>query len=282
MNSGVSISETFRRLRCLLVAAAGCLLPAGADAQTAAPTSWGSEGGHVSIKLDVPPGLAPLGDDALPKLELDGIQGAKTTLRRGVSRPGSEFRVLGLCVEASSSMWAPDLEATVFDRLHDTIKQELERRGSVDKFESSAPVSLPPRFESSLSADVAMIEKGKARPLDGNAIPKVKVLAKSTLGFVGSEPALLVCSVVCAEPVGDAPACASLLASTQFNGTFVPAPSPSLAGRVIGSFARAPFSSLGLVFGLSLMGFGAVVVAWPPRKSAGKPVDDLSEEDDQA
>jgi hypothetical protein len=253
-----------------------------AGGQAAAPTSWGADGGQVSIKLDVPAGLAPLADDALPKLELDGIQGAKTTIRRGVSRRGSEFRVLGLCVEASSSMWAPDLEATIFDRLNDTIKQELERRGSVDKFEPSAPVSVPPRFESNLAAEVAMVEKGKARPLDGNAIPKVNVLAKSTLGFVGAEPSLVLCSVVCAEPVGDAPTCAPLLATTSFQGQFVPAPSPSLVGRVIGSFARAPFSSLGLVFGLSMMAVGAVVVAWPPRKGRAQPREEAAEDDEDA
>lgn len=257
-----------------VVCAAALSVPTRAEGQAAAPTSWGSDGGQVSLKLDVPPGLTPLADDALPQLDLGGIQGAKTTLRRGLSRPGTEFRVLGLCIEASSSMWAPDLESTIFDRLNDTIKQELERRGSIDKFEPSAPVSVPPRFESSLSADVALVEKGKARPLDGTVIPHVKVQAKSTLAFAGGEPSLVVCSVVCAEPSTEAPTCAGLLAKAKFEGAFVPAPSPSLAGRVVGAFARAPFSAAGLVFGLSMMAVGAVVIAWPPRhRRAPEPED---------
>lgn len=237
-------------------------------AEGTTPTSWGSEGGAVSIKMNAPAGLVALPEDSLPQLQLDGVPGGKTILRRGVGKPGAEQRVMALCVQASSSMWAPDLEATVFDRLHDTIKQELERKGSVDRFDPGRPLAVPPRFEASLGADVAVFERGKPRPLDTSLVPRVRVAARSSLGFAGKDADLVVCSVVCSELATDVPGCGAVLSSTSFVGSFVPAPTPSVGARVAGSFLRAPLSTLGLIVGLACFGLGAVVAAWPPRRKA--------------
>lgn len=251
------------------------LLIAGPAA--AEPLAWPATENVVTVKLVAPSGLSPLPDDALPRMELDGVPDGKTVLRRGVHRPGTELRIMGLCVQTSSSMWAPDLEATVFDRLHDTVKHELERKGAVDRFSPGRPVPVPPRFESALEAEIAVMDRSKPRPLDASQVPKVRVLGRSTLGFVGKSESMLVCAVVCAEPATDAPQCQAVLASTVFEAAFVPAPSPSLAGRLLSAFARSPGYSSGLVVGLSLFFLGAVMAAWPPsrqRAAGNAPLDD--------
>lgn len=245
----------------------------------AEPLVWPAAGNVVIVKLVAPSGLAPLPDDALPTMELDGVPEGKTVLRRGVHRPGTELRLMGLCVQTSSSMWAPDLEATVFDRLHDTVRHELERKGAVDRFSPGRPVPVPPRFEAALEADVAVMDRSKPRPLDASQVPKVRVLGRSTLGFVGNNASMLVCGVVCAEPATDAPQCQTVLASTVFEGAFVPPPSPALVGRVVAAFVRSPGYSSALVTGLSLLFLGALIAAWPPSRQRSAGSAPLDEED---
>lgn len=251
------------------------------EGQGTTPTAWGSEGNAVTIKVNTPAGSAALPDDALPQMQLDGVPGGKTILRRGVGKAGSESRIIALCVQASSGMWAPDLEATVFDRLNDTVKQELERKGSVDRFEPSKPQAVPPRFEATLQADLAVYDRSKPRPLDPNLVPKVRVAARSTLGFVGGDANLVVCSVICSELSSDAPHCASTLAGTNFVASFVPAPSPSIVARILGSFARAPLASSGFAVGLFCALLGLLLAAWPPRKAAAATEPKAPTDDDE-
>lgn len=268
------------RLATAVVLGALCW-PTSSAGQGTTPTAWGSEGNAVTVKLNAPAGLAALPDEALPQMQLDGVPGGKTILRRGVGKTGSENKIIALCVQASSGMWAPDLEATVFDRLNDTVKQELERRGSVDRFEPSKPQAVPPRFEATLQADLAVYDRSKPRPLDPTLAPKVRVAGRSSLGFAGSDANLVVCSVICSELAAEPPQCAATLASTTFVASFVPAPSPSIVARIVGSFARAPLASSGFSLGLLLLLFGLLVAAWPPRRSAAVTEPSTGTDDDE-
>ena len=237
--------------------------------------SWEIATTAVTIRLPLAGVQQVLSDDVLPTADVTALPGAQIVLRRGVTarRAGStETRVVGLCVRASSADWSSGFEGLAFDKLDELTRRDLERRGVVDHFEAMPQVDDANRFERHYVADATLgLEKTKPRPIEAASAPgrKVHVEGHHLVGFVGTVPDLLVCSVSCAEGAGEnVPACPTVLGALRFDGPFVTQPRGSRWAQWGGHLLRRPGVALGLLIGLGLFVLGCVLIALPGQRTS--------------
>src|SRR6185369_15826152 len=121
---------------------------------------------------------------------------ARVAAHRGFSDGTTVVRAA--CVLAPSDRWAPGLEGLILGRATQLVSAEL--RAPVDGWDAGPIVASGNRFEQRVS---------------GRAGEREIAAVAHTLGFVGADHEVLVCSIACSSPSpSPARACETVLASS--------------------------------------------------------------------
>lgn len=208
--------------------------------------------GGATIRFVVPTPAAEITPEKLPRLEVSGLPGARVALRLGFAGE-THAHVLVACVEAPSDRWAPGMEDVVFNMANGFAHRALSEQLVIAAWEPSAIATMDKRFEQQLS--------GTAQ----RDTSSVKVVGKHILGFAGTKPDVVLCSVLCHEPT-DLDACTSLVTEAKISG-LVEAPAPSLLVQAVFHAAEKPVQAAGILGVLGLLIVG-IVLAKRPRPRA--------------
>jgi hypothetical protein len=138
----------------------------------------------VVLKLAAPAAAREEPEDALPPLDVSAVPGARVTVKRGLSGDGLALRVA--CVVAPSDRWAPGLEELVLGRATGLVTASLGV--TVDRWEGGPILTSGARFEQRVA--------GRTGDRETAAIAH-------TLGFVGPDHDVVLCSIGCAMRAGD-------------------------------------------------------------------------------
>lgn len=206
----------------------------------------------ATLGFVVPSPAAEIAPEKLPRLEVSGLPGARVALRQGFAGE-THAHVLVACVEAPSDRWAPGMEDVVFNVANGFAHRALSEQLVIATWEPSAIATMDKRFEQQLS--------GTAR----RDTSSVKVVGKHILGFSGTKPDVVLCSVLCHEPT-NIDQCASIVSNAKIGG-LVEVPAPSLLVQAVFFAAEKPARAAGILGFLGLLIVG-IVLAKRPRPRA--------------
>lgn len=173
----------------------------------------------VTLRLAVPEGARDEAESALPAIDVSAVPGAKVTVRVGATSGATTVRAA--CVTAPSDRWAPGVEELVLGRATGLAIAGLG--ATVDRWEPSAITSEGGRFEQRVT---------------GRAGDREAAIVRHTLGFVGEDHDVLLCSVGCAGA-----RCEEVLAGSELTGELVGPPPPSALVRAVLLAAERPYEA---------------------------------------
>lgn len=262
------------RRRSALLWLALALCPALALATDPTPgkggTAWDA-GEGVKIRFRGLQGASPMASNALPEVDTSQLPQSRVVLNRGVSRAatGPDHQgmvVYGVCLRAPSAGLPPNIDDLAFDKLNERLQEELGRSGArVDSFSPGRALDKNNLTEQPFA--------GEAVPPGARPGVKNRLQGKHLLGFVGEPPEMLLCSVACMETSTESGrACTPVVESVAVEATLVPAPRPNVVIRLAYASLRRPLAAAGAVVGLVLIALGFVIILWPARKPAARPV----------
>lgn len=211
---------------------------------------------EVRLRLALPEGAVEETERALPAVDLASVPGATITLRRGFTGAGG-LRTRALCVRAPSDRWAPGVEELVLGRASALAAGALG--GQVERFVGDAITPLGPRFEQRFEGAVLSPDGGH-----------LSAVGRHTLGFVGEARDVVLCSLLCIEPVSPfAPSekggrCGPLIDASGVEGAFTEMPPPSALVRAILLAAERPREAM-IAGGLLALASVAWILAKRPR-----------------
>ncbi|MRG94862.1 hypothetical protein [Polyangium spumosum] len=207
--------------------------------------------GGAVVRFDVPAGAAEERAEALPRIEVSSLKGARVSLRRGfVDEVGLRLRVA--CVEAPSDRFAPGLEEVVFGMATHLARGAASEGVALERWDAEGITRHDGRFEQALTG----------RGARGDA--PVTFRGRHVLGFEGAAREAVLCTFVCEEPrTGER--CGELVAKAEL-GSLVPPPPPSLLVRSILMAAERPRDAALLGAGIGVL-FVVVLLARRPRPS---------------
>ncbi len=208
----------------------------------------------VTMRLATPADAREEAEASLPSFDVSAVPGARVVVRRGFA--SEAITVRAACVIAPSDRWAPGLEELVLGRASGIAQASVGV--PVERWEAGSIVSAGARFEQ------RVIGRTEGR--------EVAAIAH-TLGFVGEEHEVLLCSLACAsrttqrgagEEVGGgghgavdaSPSCEGVLASSALKGPLAGPPPLSLLVRAVLFSAERPYE-----VGTGLAVVGALVIA---------------------
>ncbi|TKD13222.1 hypothetical protein [Polyangium fumosum] len=207
--------------------------------------------GGAIVRFGVPAGAVEERAEALPRIEVSSLKGARVGLRAGfVDEAGLRLRVA--CVEAPSDRFAPGVEEIVLGMATSIARGAASDGITLDRWDAEGITRHEGRFEQALTGQGTRGE----RP--------VTLRGWHVLGFEGAASEAVLCTFVCEEPrAGER--CAALVANAELT-SLVPPPPPSLLVRTILMAAERPREAalLGLGIGVLLV---AVLLARRPRPS---------------
>jgi hypothetical protein len=187
----------------------------------------------VRLSVAVSAGSVEEAEGALPAIDVSAVPGARVVLRRGFASEAVVVRAA--CVTAPSDRWAPGLEELVLGRATGVGTAALG--AAVERWEAGAiEQPAPGRF---------------AQALVGRAAGREVARMQHTLGFVGEQHEVLLCTVACAERGSDAgragaagvPACQELVGQAGVEGAFAGPPPPSALVRAVLFAAEQPYET---------------------------------------
>ena len=188
---------------------------------------------------------------SLPRLDLPPIAGAEVASRRGWTAEGG-LTLRGACVRAPSDRWAPGVEEIVLGRATAMARGAVP--AELDRWSAGEIRTAGDRFEQKLDGTGAA------------AGTRIEAAGRHILGFVGPEPRVFLCTVVCAEPEGGH-RCAGLVDGAEPFGSFAPAPPPSLSTRAILLAAEHPAAAVAISGALTLAAITLILARRPrPRR----------------
>ena len=173
----------------------------------------------VTLRLAVPEGARDEAESALPAIDVSAVPGAKVTVRVGARSGATTVRAA--CVTAPSDRWAPGVEELVLGRATGLAIAGLG--AAVERWEPSAITSEGGRFEQRVT--------GRARDREA-------AIVRHTLGFVGEDHDVLLCSVGCAGA-----GCEEVVARSELTGELVGPPPPSALVRAVLLAAERPYEA---------------------------------------
>ncbi len=212
----------------------------------------------VVLRLAAPAGAHEEPEGALPPIDVSAVPGARVVVKQGLSGDGVAVRVA--CVVAPSDRWAPGLEDLVLGRATGLATASLGV--TVDRWEAGPIRTSGARFEQRVA--------GRTGDREGAVIAH-------TLGFVGPDHDVVLCSIGCALR-GDAPGagaragagegvpagCEAVLAASSIEGPLEGPPPPSMLVRTVLLAAERPHEA-GAIVALASAVVIAVLLARRPR-----------------
>ncbi|MFO0592215.1 MAG: hypothetical protein U0441_32020 [Polyangiaceae bacterium] len=200
----------------------------------------------VVARVAIPAGAQEEAADKLPAIDVSAVPGARVTLRRGFSTDAVTVRAA--CVTAPSDRWAPGLEELVLGRATGLAIAGLGV--TVDRWETGP-----------LRTSGARMEQRVAGRTGDREVASIA----HTLGFVGDDHDVVLCSIGCAARGDPAIArCDELLAASAIEGALSGPPPPSLLVRSALSIADRPREAATIVAILGAVA-AAVIIARRPR-----------------
>ncbi len=206
----------------------------------------------ATLRFVVPIPAVEVAPDKLPRLEVSGLPGAHVALRQGFVEE-MQAHLLVACVEAPSDRWAPGMEDVVFNMANGFAHRAMSEQVVISTWEPSALATMDKRFEQQLS--------GTGR----RDTTTVKMFGKHILGFAGTKPDVVLCSVLCSEPT-NRDQCMAMVTEARIEG-LVEAPAPSLLVQAVFHAAEKPGQTAGIL-GLLGMLIVSIVLAKRPRPRA--------------
>lgn len=194
----------------------------------------------VVARIAAPSGSLEEAADGLPAIDVSAVPGARVTLRRGFR--SDEITVRAACVTAPSDRWAPGVEELVLGRATGLAIASLG--APVERWETQ-----PLRTEGGRMEQLVVGRSGDR---------EVAAIAH-TLGFVGPDHEVMLCSIGCSvrgDAAGRSP-CDEVLRGSAIEGPFVGAPPPSMLVRAALFAAESPHEA-----GAILALVAALAVAW--------------------
>jgi len=232
----------------------------------------------VTMRLATPADAREEAEASLPSFDVSAVPGARVVVRRGFASDAMTVRAA--CVIAPSDRWAPGLEELVLGRATGVAQASVGV--PVERWEAGSIVSAGARFEQ------RVIGRTEGR--------EVAAIAH-TLGFVGAEHEVLLCSLACASRGEGARAasagghtpdvararadatgsprgaegvtesagasCENVLGSSVIEGPLAGPPPPSLLVRAVLGSAERPYEAGGVVAALSVIVIAVLLVTRP-------------------
>jgi hypothetical protein len=193
-------------------------------------------------------------EGALPVVDVSGLAGARVLLRRGFAgvAEGEGVALRAGCVAGPSDRWAPGVEDLVFDRATSIARGVI---AADIKELSAAPIKAEGRLLS---------QRFQGQGTRREAPSEVSIEGRHVLAFAGEDREAVLCTLVCIEPSGRAPRCATLVEAASLEGALMEAPPPSLLVRALIAAATHPAraGALAVVLGALVV---AVILARRPR-----------------
>lgn len=205
--------------------------------------------GGAIVRFGVPAGAAEERVEALPRIEVSSLRGARVGLRRGfVDEAGVRLRVA--CVEAPSDRFAPGVEEIVLGMATSIARGAASDGITLERWDAEGITRHEGRFEQVLTGQGARGD----RP--------VVLRGRHVLGFEGAASEAVLCTFVCEEPRTNE-RCGALVDSAELV-SLVPPPPPSLFVRTILMAAERPRDAALLGMGIGLVCV-VVLLARRPR-----------------
>jgi len=208
--------------------------------------------GGAALRLSLPLGLRAEPVEALPRLEVGGLPGARVALRMGFVGEDA-LRVRVACVEAPSDRWAPGLEEVVLGLATSLARKAASEDVAIERLDIAPIKAIESRFEQGFSG--AGTRAGGRVALEG----------KHVLGFEGEAQGAVLCTVFCEEArVGER--CGAIVERSEIFPLVGPPP-PSFFVRAVLYAAEQPLHAAA-AFGLVGLALVAVLLARRPRPRA--------------
>jgi hypothetical protein len=205
--------------------------------------------GGARITLPLPESATEQPADALPRIEVGGLPGARVALRRGFEAEGGLVVRLA-CVEAPSDRWAPGVEELALGMATHLARTAVAKEVALDRWDMAPIVSTNHRFEQRIEG------AGQRRDV------KVLLRGRHLLGFAGEAREAVLCTVVCDEP-SEGARCGALVDATELSSLVAPPPPSALVQGIL--FAAERPREAGFAFALVCVGVVSLILARRPR-----------------
>lgn len=237
----------------------------------------------VRVSVAPPRGATLTKQEPFDVPELADVTDAKglfryTWQRVSTRRSAPPTQLAVACATAPASIWLPEMQVAVFERLAQYVRNDIGEAASIEAFSAEQPKHDPPlwvqTFRLSGQAEVKRKE-GAMRVIEAMSDePRQSVhgVGRSFLGFLTSPDRVLVCSVSCMERSERMrPVCASAVASFTLEGNFGEEPSSSVTSRIWNGFKQHPLAIVGVVAGAMVCFAGLLVALRGLVMRVGKP-----------
>lgn len=175
-----------------------------------------------------------------PTLDVSRLPGASVVASSGVTR-GELTAQLG-CVRGPSDRWAPGLEDVLFEKATWFVLRTFAMEG------------VPLRGEDGRDTRDGTLSRAYVGERDGRSIRLVH-----SLGFVGEDRDVLLCTVACLEGPSATTSCGPVTDSFAINGGVQTPPAPHVALRLVFAGIEHPKTALLVMFVLFLVASALVL-----------------------
>ncbi|WP_235880353.1 hypothetical protein [Polyangium aurulentum] len=205
--------------------------------------------GGARVTIPLPQDATEQPADALPRIEVGGLPGARVALRRGFEVEGG-LVVRVACVEAPSDRWAPGVEELALGVASGLARGAVAKEVALERWDAAPIVKTDHRFEQRIEG------AGVRRDVE------VALRGRHLLGFAGEAREAVLCTVVCDEP-SDGARCGALVDGTEMSSLVEPPPPSALVKGILLAAERP--REAGLVGALVCLGVVSLILARRPR-----------------